>query len=208
MKYNINDLNKVKIGNIIWFFIGCICLAIGVMIMTHMLSLDTVNDIIGSEAFKEGSEPVFLLIGGLVFLIFALVFFSDLAGYSKMKKKLDNIGADKVMDQINNHLLYVAKKYNSNKPACFFTDEYIISIANDIIQTRNVVWSYVHYQNNTPYYTLKLSEGREFRPGVLAYKEAEKPCDEAIRKVNPNLLIGFSKENAAAYKAIVKAHKK
>ena len=46
------------------------------------------------------------------------------------------------------------------------------------------------------------------REGILAYKEADKPCDEAIKKVNPNLLVGYSKENAAAYKAIVKAHKK
>lgn len=208
MKYGISDLTKVKVGNIIWFVIGCICLIVGLMFMTKTLSLDVVNDLVGREAFKEGSEPVFLLIGGLVFLIFALIFFSDLAGYKKMKKKLDDLGTDKVLDQINNHLLYAAPKYNSKKPACFFTEEYVVSIANDIVPIRDVVWTYVHYQNNTPFYTLKMIEGREFRPGILAYKEADKPCDEAIKKVNPNLLVGYSKENAAAYKAIVKAHKK
>ena len=207
MKYGIKDIAKYKVGNMIWFVIGCICLIIGLLFMTHILSLDIVNNIVGREAFKEGSEAIFLLIGGLIFLIFALVFFSDQAGYSKMKKKIDAIGADKVLDQINNHLLYVGQN-SSKKPACFFTQEYIVSVSNDIIPIRDVVWTYVHYQNNTPYYTLKLIEGREFRPGVSAYKDGNKPCDEAIRKVNPNLLVGYSKENAAAYKAIVKAHKK
>ncbi|MCR4792675.1 MAG: hypothetical protein K5871_07985 [Lachnospiraceae bacterium] len=207
MKYGFNDLVKFRSGNLIGFLIGCVCLLIGVFFMTHVLSLDIVNDLVGRQAFHEGSEPVFLLIGGLIFLIFALIFFSDLAGYSKMKKKLDEIGADKVLDQINNHLLYAAKKSGSRKPVCFFTEEYIVSVANDIIPINDVVWTYVHYQNNSPFYTLKLAEGREFRPGVMAYNDCHVPCDEAIRKVNPNLLVGYSKENAAAYKAIVKAHK-
>lgn len=207
MKYGIGDILKVKVGNIILFFIGCVCLIVGLMFMTHILSLDIVNNILGAERFKEGSEAVFLLIGGLIFLIAALIFFSDLAGYSKMKKKIDAIGADKVLDQINNHLLYLGKN-SSKKPACFFTEEYVVSISNDIIPTKDVVWTYVHYQNNAPFYTLKLIEGREFRPGVTAYNDGNKPCDEAIRKVNNNLLIGYSKENAAAYKAIVKAHKR
>ncbi len=207
MKYTAKDINKVKGSTIVFFFITCIVLVVALLFVFHILSFDIINNLAGREAFKAGSEPVFLLIGGLVFGIGALVFFPELFGKNRMKKKIDAVGEDKILDQINNHLILAPKKSSGKGIACFITEEYVVSPCWDIVNTKDVIWTYVHNQNNTPYYTMMLKNGKEFRPGVIAYKNADKECDEAVRKVNPNLLAGYSKENAAAYKAMVKVHK-
>jgi len=193
MKYSLKDINRFKISSVITFLIGIVALIAGALFALGII--------------ENANGLAFLVLGGCIFLIAAIMFFSDLYGYNKMKKKIASFDEKEILDQLNSHLLHAHTNSKSGRISCFFTEKYVISVGSDIIPVDDIDWTYVQIQNSTPYYVIRLLNNREFRPGVLAYKDAVKPCDSALLKANPKILVGATKENSDKHKERVKEYR-
>lgn len=212
MEYTKKNIITAKAGNAIMFFICLGILAYALLYFFDMASLDwlfrLINNGSDTTAAPEALKTPVMVIAGCIFLFGALIFFSDLASSSKIKKALSEFSEDDVLDQMNNHAAYVYK-IKGKDPCLFVTDKYIVCKNNFICNTRDVSWSYIEYYKQTPRMILKLRNNKECVIGsnpVYDKKNAE--INTAIDKLLPDgLIIGFDKEQKEAHKERVKASK-
>ena len=162
------------------------------------------------DSFLNGKRaamttPV-IIIGAIVVLMSILLNVSTLISASKYNKLLAKYSEASLLEELNNHMIQAHKNANGKK--VYITEKYLISPDNCILETSQIAWQYTHVQNNVPHFTLKTLDGKEYRPGISTMGgTTDKSCVEALKKVNPSILIGFSDENKKLYKKMVKEHK-
>lgn len=170
-------------------FMGVIALIVSIVFLLMCLyGIITINE---SGAF------IFVIVGGLLFIIFLSIY---LFQKGRIKKNIKNIDLDKVRKEIMEGVV----SFDFCKT--YFTKSYVLSnfYYGFIIDYKDILWVYKRtlYDPNTllPRYDLVICP----KNGKKYYTEYYDAFIEEIVKHNKSILVGNDRENKSKYKELIK----
>ena len=204
MKYSLKDICTKKPGNLVALIISGALFVYVLLFFLGSVSLDFILEYVPNKEMDLDSFKLPLLLTvGLVFLIAAIVFISDTVTQSRISKSLTEYTEDDVLDQMNNHLVYVFTYHK--EPRFFVTEKYIVSKNGFVCSTHDVSWTFQQKVKDNNLFIIKLRDNTELNAGgFIAMGGKVNECREAMSSVVSGLLIGDTKENREAHKERVK----
>ena len=183
----------------------------------EIVNNENFKDYLGSTYMDEINAPVSDLyigmfcfgIGGGIVLFVLLIYI--IVVLIRFKSKVNKFGQGDLEMHLSSPMTL-----NYSKSEVYLTNDYIISTAKgiDFYIYEDLAWMYLHkqYYNGilTHMYLLGFSKYKN-KKQILAYsRKDENSLNEIVTKIlekNPNILIGFNKENKQKYKEIIKSNK-
>lgn len=169
--------------------------------------------IIGAGTNTLNENAFIGIVGGIGTVAFvaaivsAVAFVIGLIGkitYSDFVKKN---GEDAIMRELSESTVYVY--YRKKKPVTIITRYHIFELGYSIMSSKDIDYAYGYsYKGSTSiraFYITNKSLG--FARGIPLRSNEMKECFAALKTINPDILLGFTGENAREHKARVKEYK-
>ena len=204
MKYSLKDIVTTKNGNLIALIISGALFVYVLLVFLGTVSIDFILEYVPNKEMDLDSMKLPLLFtAGLILLIAAIIYISDIVTQSRISKSLTEYTEDDVLDQMNNHLVYEFKYHN--EPRFFVTEKYIVSKNGFVCSTQDISWTYQQKSKENNLFIIRLRDNTELNAGgFIAMGGKVDECREAMSSVVSGLLIGDTKENREAHKERVK----
>ena len=204
MKYSLKDIVSGKTGNLVALIISGALFVYILLFFLDVVSLGYLMEYIPNKEMDISSVKLpLLLTAGLIFLIAAIIFISDKVTQSRISRSLTEYTEDDVLDQMNDHLVYVFKYHN--EPRFFVTEKYIVSKNGFVCSTRDVSWTYQQKSKENNLFIIRLRDNTELNAGgFIAMGGKVDECREAMSSVVSGLLIGNTNENREVHKERVR----
>lgn len=153
--------------------------------------------------------PLGLLAGlGMVFWICGLVFiFSGLKGKKVYNNYIQTYGEDNLMSEIYNDTLFILSR--KNKPITIITSKHIFEVGRNIFETPRIDFAYGHrYKNATNIHAYTIDgDINVFANGIALKSNEQTQLFQALQRVNPYIILGYTSENLKEHNKRVKEYK-
>ena len=203
-------IEMVKKNNYVKGAIVCFCIFVALALVDAgvFIYLGANNALSGSNSEAMGLIGMlsgFVAVVWIMFLIFGGI---GLYGRVKINKFLNENGEENVMSEINNNTIYVLA--HKKKVISIITDKHIIEIARGVFKSTDIDYAYGYrYRNSTSIRAFDINnKAFGFANGINLNADEKFEVFEALKRINPNILLGYSADNYKEHKARVKAHKK
>lgn len=152
--------------------------------------------------FSLGISGIAICFALLIYIIIVLI---------RFKSKVNKFGQGDLEMHLSSPMTL-----NYSKSEVYLTNDYIISTAKgiDFYKYEDLAWMYLHkqYYNGilTHMHLIGLSKNKNKKLTLAYNRKDEEILKEIANKIlekNPNILIGFNKENKQKYKEIIKNNK-
>lgn len=167
-----------------------------------------------NEGFAEDFAPVIIASGfiaaicmvlGIAGLILLVI---GIRGKKRTEAYIAENGEDALINEIHNETLYIYAR--KNKPVTIITRKHIFEIGDNIFNTADIDHAYGYsYRGSTSIhgYTLK-NKLCVFAKGIYLNSDDKTKVFQALKTVNPDVLLGFTNEALKEHKSRVKEYKR
>lgn len=123
-------------------------------------------------------------------------------GKRRVRRFVEQYGEDKMLSELQNPLYVFGRK----KPYTIITKNYIFEVERGFIKTDSIDYCYGYsYKGNTSIHSYSLTNHKEyFCSGIGLRSDDIKQVFAALQSVNPDILLGYTSENAAEHRRRVK----